>query len=140
MANMHYRNNMIHSVEVGDDVFTDPSAIQQAVYCYYKNLFAAKPSPSFYLDNIPIKRISPSTADSMIVPFSLQEIYLSLMSCNDQKALGPDGFNFIFYKKAWYIIKEDILQLFHFFHTSENIPRDLNHSFMVLIPKVKGAQ
>ncbi|XP_050207373.1 uncharacterized protein LOC126656798 [Mercurialis annua] len=55
------------------------------------------------------------------------------------KAPGPDGFNFFFYKKAWGIIKQDFLHLFSDFHRTGTFLAGLNTTFLVLIPKVKGA-
>jgi hypothetical protein len=51
------------------------------------------------------------------------------------KAPGPDGFNGLFFKKCWHIIKEDIYQLCNdFFSGSVNL-QAINSSFITLIPK-----
>jgi retron-type reverse transcriptase len=52
------------------------------------------------------------------------------------KAPGPDGFNGMFLKKCWDIIKEDIYTLcFDFFNGSLSLEA-INFSFITLVPKV----
>lgn len=52
------------------------------------------------------------------------------------KALGPDGFTGLFYKKTWEIIKSDIMNAFNAFWSQD--ARSLNHlndAYMILINK-----
>jgi hypothetical protein len=51
------------------------------------------------------------------------------------KAPGPDGFNGMFFKKCWHIIKEDIYQLCNDFFSREVSLQAINSSFITLIPK-----
>jgi hypothetical protein len=55
------------------------------------------------------------------------------------KAPGPDGFNDLFLKKCWHIIKEDIYKLcLDFFNGSVDL-QAINNSFITLIPKVNSS-
>ena len=51
------------------------------------------------------------------------------------KAPGPDGFNGMFFKKCWNIIKEDVYQLCNDFFSRQVDPQAINTSFIALIPK-----
>jgi hypothetical protein len=54
------------------------------------------------------------------------------------KSLGPNGFNGLFLKKCWHIIKEDIYRLcFDFFNGAVDL-QAINNSFITLIPKVNS--
>jgi hypothetical protein len=54
------------------------------------------------------------------------------------KAPGLDGFNGLFLKKTWHIIKEDIYELcFDFFSGRVDI-QAINSSFITLVPKVNS--
>jgi hypothetical protein len=54
------------------------------------------------------------------------------------KSLGPNGFNDLFLKKCWHIIKEDIYKLcFDFFNGAVDL-QAINNSFITLIPKVNS--
>lgn len=55
------------------------------------------------------------------------------------KASGPDGFNFSFVKKAWTIMREDMLNFFADFYDHATLARGINCTFITLIPKVDGA-
>jgi hypothetical protein len=54
------------------------------------------------------------------------------------KAPGPDGFNGVFIKKCWLIIKEDIYRLFKDFYDSKVNLSPINNSFIVLVPKISN--
>ena len=51
------------------------------------------------------------------------------------KAPGPDGFNGLFFKKCWHIIKEDIYQLCNDFFSGRISLQAINNSFITLVPK-----
>ncbi|XP_050211607.1 uncharacterized protein LOC126661786 [Mercurialis annua] len=78
-------------------------------------------------------------AASLTAGFSEEEICLTVMGSDDNKAPGPDGFNYFFYKKAWKAMKSDIIGLFENFHRTSYFPPGINTAFLVLIPKVKEA-
>ena len=48
------------------------------------------------------------------------------------KALGPDGFPILFYKKYWAIVGESVITSFF---QARRMPAKVNNSFIVLIPK-----
>jgi hypothetical protein len=71
-------------------------------------------------------------------PFTREDIDSVVERLPTDKAPGPDGFNGLFIKKAWHIIKEDIYQLcFDFFNGAVDI-QSINTSFITLIPKVNS--
>lgn len=69
-------------------------------------------------------------------PFSTIDIDKVIKQMPADKAPGPDGFNGMFLKKCWDIIKEDIYALcFDFFNGSLSLEA-INFSFITLVPKV----
>jgi hypothetical protein len=71
-------------------------------------------------------------------PFTKEDIDNVVKKLPTDKAPGPDGFNELFIKKAWHIIKEDIYQLcFDFFNGTVDI-QAINSSFITLIRKVNS--
>lgn len=70
--------------------------------------------------------------DSM---FSQEEISVAIKNLPNSHAPGPDGFNGLFIKFCWDIIKEDSFRLFKdFFNLSVDL-RSINSSHIALIPK-----
>ena len=73
-------------------------------------------------------------------PFTEAEIHAALLNLNGDKAPGLDGFTEAFWQFSWDLVKSDILDLFKDFHERGRFGKDLNSTFLVLIPKKKGAE
>jgi hypothetical protein len=69
------------------------------------------------------------------VSFSNEEIDNVVRQMPIDKAPGPDGFNGLFFKKCWHIIKEDVYQLCNDFFSGNISLQAINSSFITLIPK-----
>lgn len=69
-------------------------------------------------------------------PFSVAEIDAVVKDLPSDRSPGPDGFNGLFFKTCWPIIKEEIYALCHEFYYHNASLRCLNASFITLIPKV----
>nr|GEV35264.1 RNA-directed DNA polymerase, eukaryota [Tanacetum cinerariifolium] len=67
------------------------------------------------------------------------EIKKAVWDCSTDKAPGPDGFTFGFYRKFWYLIDNDVCDAVRFFFKIDNIPNGCNSSFIALIPKIPDA-
>jgi len=68
--------------------------------------------------------ISPSVnLDSLVAPFTKEEIDKIIKQLPIDKAPGPDGFNGLFMKKCWPLIKEDFCALCQDFFTVISILR-----------------
>lgn len=73
---------------------------------FYQNLFTDSNQDG---DWVPIPRKNLSEAQSWLAQlFSEEDVCKIIQSFNPSKALGLDGFNSMFYKTAWHIIKEDL--------------------------------
>nr|GEX20161.1 cysteine-rich receptor-like protein kinase [Tanacetum cinerariifolium] len=70
---------------------------------------------------------------------SNDEIKRVVWDCETDKAPGPDGFTFGFYRRFWYLIDNDVyVSVKHFFIHGE-IHKGCNSSFIALIPKIPNA-
>lgn len=47
----------------------------------------------------------------------------------------PNGLSAAFYKSSWNLIKDDVFNLVDNFYTTATFPRDINQTFIALIPK-----
>ncbi|KAF2297938.1 hypothetical protein GH714_005770 [Hevea brasiliensis] len=72
-------------------------------------------------------------------PFSLNEIKLAIWLCDSTKGPGSDNANFNCYKKAWLLIKDDLLHLFNEFHATITLPSSIHSSFIAHILKLSRA-
>ncbi|XP_050217654.1 uncharacterized protein LOC126668506 [Mercurialis annua] len=139
IASIHSRTNLMSEISVDGNLYDSPIDIKQQVTLFFKKLYKRNLTVPFSLDSLEVKKISAAQSMALTDSFSEEEILSTLMNCEDNKAPGPDGFNFFFYKRAWHIMKYDFLQLFSTFHSTGTFPPGINTAFLVLIPKIKGA-
>ena len=57
--------------------------------------------------------------EGLVEPFFLEEIEDVVKHLKTNRAPGPDGFNGVFVKKCWHIIKEDFILLCNDFHAGQ---------------------
>jgi hypothetical protein len=69
-------------------------------------------------------------------PFEDEEILQTVRQMGSLKAPGPDGIPTAFYQKFWPTVKTDILNMVKAFFHSGFLLRSLNHTYIILIPKV----
>lgn len=66
---------------------------------------------------------------------SNMEIWNTVQCINPYKAPGPDGIQAFFYHKFWDIVGKDVCDFVKNYFQSASIPRDVNKTLIVLIPK-----
>ncbi|CAN6579645.1 unnamed protein product [Malus baccata var. baccata] len=74
---------------------------------------------------------------ALTAPVSNEEILLAVSQIPPTKAPGPDGFSGCFYQDHWDTVGEDVVKIVKAFWHSGTLLRKLNHTNLVLIPKVK---
>nr|GEX91982.1 RNA-directed DNA polymerase, eukaryota [Tanacetum cinerariifolium] len=70
---------------------------------------------------------------------SKEEVKRAVWDCGIDKAPGPDGFTFRFYRHFWNLIECDVIKAVKWFFLHERILSGGNSSFITLIPKVSNA-
>ncbi|GJY60989.1 kinase-like domain, phloem protein 2-like protein, partial [Tanacetum coccineum] len=67
------------------------------------------------------------------------EIKKAVWECGTDKAPGPDGFTFGFFRQFWYLVDKEVFEAVRYFFVHSDLPRGCNSSFIVLIPKFSDA-
>ena len=67
--------------------------------------------------------------------FSEEEIWAAISGLNSEKAPGPDDFPLAFWSFSWDFVKNEVLGFFKEFHEQGRFVKQLNATFLVLIPK-----
>ena len=91
----------------------DPEDIKQEAIAHFQNILCCDgPSTdhNHYLDNLEGFTWSPQHKESLNRRITQEEIKNAIFSINDSKALGPDGFTSLFFKKAWSIVGNDVTE------------------------------
>ncbi|KAM1862412.1 hypothetical protein ACFX14_002885 [Malus domestica] len=73
----------------------------------------------------------------LVAPITDEEIMEAAFQIPSSRAPGPDGFSVCFYKDHWTTVGEDVVKTIKAFWHSGTLLRKLNHTNLVLIPKVK---
>lgn len=72
----------------------------------------------------------------MEAPFSVEGIKDAVWSRDGSKSPSPYDYNFVFIKKCWNILKEDIINFVKGFHSKAVSSKVITSSFPTLIPKI----
>ena len=72
--------------------------------------------------------------------FTTEEVKVALFQMGPTKAPRPNGMNALFYQKFWHIVGDDVVSTVLDFLKNGNMLPEINHTNIVLIPKVKNPQ
>jgi hypothetical protein len=138
--NARKRSNSILALRTPHGWVEGPVDVRNAVVSFYKNHFDNEVWHRPLLDGMLFTRITEADNLMLVGIFLGEEIDVVVRSMDGSKCPGPDGFNFMFIKEFWWLLKNDIRILFDQFHGNECIPRCLLAYFLTLVPKVKSPQ
>lgn len=138
MASIRKRKNNFSSLLSKYANLVSPADIKNEAVSYFKSLFKEDHHNRPTLNDLEFKKLFPWQAEKLIEPVSRDEIDSAVSSCDSQKSPGPDGFNFLFVKQAWDIIKEDVYVIVEKFWSSGSLPKGCNTTFVALIAKIQS--
>ena len=69
-----------------------------------------------------------------------EEVKVALFQMGPTKALGLNGMNTLFYQKIWYVVGDNVVLAVLDFLNNGNMLSEINHTNIVLIPKVKNPE
>ena len=106
---------------------------------YFNHLFSRGPCSRIEecLEAIPHKVIS-EMQQILTDEFNEDEIKAALFQMGSTKAPGPDGMNALFYQKFWHIVGDIVVSAVLEFLNDGHMMPELNHTHIVLIPKIKN--
>jgi hypothetical protein len=140
-ATARRKKNMIKKLKHNNIWVEGNAALKPIVKDYFSNLFSSEVqdvNPEL-LDKIQPK-VTEIMNESLVAPFSADDVKKAAFSIGDLKAPGPDGLHAIFYKRFWSIcgaeITSEILQALN----TGVIPDGWNDTTVVLIPKVDNPE
>ena len=106
---------------------------------YFNNLFSRSPCSRIEecLEAVPHK-VTSEMQQTLTNEFNEDEIKAALFQMGPTKAPGPDGMNALFYQKFWHIVGDTVESAVLEFLNNGHIMPELNHTHIVLIPKIKN--
>lgn len=138
VATERYRKNLIKTWQDSNGVEVDDHTAKEAIlFEAYKNcLGSCNPQPKKF--NLSKMLREDVDFDSLITPFTHEEIDAVVKDMPPDRAPGPDGFNGAFINACWPIIKHDIYLLCEEFHGGNLSLESLNYGYITLIPKTNA--
>jgi hypothetical protein len=132
--------NRIHTLKDEDGNFTHgQQELGNIVTKYYEQILSPPHSPlNANVANICPKSILDAAKSALGHPISNEEIKAIIFSIPDTKALSPDGFNALFFKKSWNIIWVDFMAAIRFFFSHNHLPRCVNATSVALVSKIEN--
>ena len=85
-------------------------------------------------------RVTTDMQEMLSRDFTTDEIKEAVFQMGPTKAPGLDSMNALFYKKFWHIVGDDVVNAVLVFLNNGVMLPDLNHTNIVLIPKVKNPE
>jgi hypothetical protein len=134
-ATERYRQNTITQILNEDGVMITDHQQKANAFCssFRNRMGVAIPTVSPFDLSVLLRR--EENLESLIDPFSMEEIEGIVKHMKTDRAPGPDGFNGLFFKKCWHIIKDDLVTLCNDFHSGKVSLQSINGSYITLIPK-----
>ncbi|KAK3189308.1 hypothetical protein Dsin_028869 [Dipteronia sinensis] len=129
------RINYIDNISFNGRVLSKPSQVKEEISNFYitnlRNVSWPRPKNS----GLDIMQISAEEKEKLEGEFSHDEVLEALNSCNGNKAPGLDSLNLNFIKAHRAEIKEDFVNFMKDFYKVASVVKEINKTFIALIPK-----
>ncbi|GKA61771.1 hypothetical protein Tco_0761290 [Tanacetum coccineum] len=132
------RNRIDVVTNVGGGLITGDGVPAAFVAHYEAFLGQSGTTTPFDSDNLFMNKVDPGQALDMIKNVTTQEVKDAMFSMGNDKSPGPDGYTACFFKESWDIVANDVTCAIQEFFTNGNLLKELNHTIIALIPKVKS--
>jgi len=134
------RHNAINMVSVGGVNVEGVNNVRTTVFEHFSNHFKVNGEARPDVAGLHFRKLSFGEAGNLTKPFSVEEVRQTIWDCDGCKSPGPDGINFDFIKIFWDILKDDFMRFLVEFHRNDKLTKDINSTFIALIPKVNSPQ
>ncbi|GJY38021.1 RNA-directed DNA polymerase, eukaryota [Tanacetum coccineum] len=129
----------VRGVMIDGEWVDDPGRVKRELYEHFKGRFS---KPGRREASITIEfphKISGEQCNEIESEVTNEEIKRAVWDCGTDKAPGPDGYTFGFYRRFWDIIQVDVFAAIKHFFVHGAFPKGGNSSFIALIPKNQNA-
>jgi hypothetical protein len=138
-ANARRRKNHIHTLQSDTTVHTTHDEKSELLHSHFSSILGSISERDATINWSAVRRPD-VTLDSLDLPFTAAEIWEAIKDSPAEKAPGPDGFNGVFYRRCWTIIRTEIVAAFdHLYRLGGGDFASLNRAMVCLLPKKNQA-
>ena len=134
-TNAHRRRNYITSISINGRKLDKEAEIKDGLVAAFQNLFLNQGGWSPSLHDVEINEVEQEEAARLEESFSEEEIWNAISGLSSDKAPSPNELPIAFWIFSWEFVKNEVLGFFREFHDQGRFVKNLNASFLVLIPK-----
>ena len=119
---------IVHPADIANKFITD-----------YSERFTSTHRGARNFTGVPLRQVVSDTDNVDLVKLpGGEEVRQALFAIESNKTPGPDGFGAGFFKHYWDLINEDLYQCILEFFRNGRMLRQINHTFIALIPKIEN--
>lgn len=132
------KNAITQITSSSGDIITDPATIKEEILKHYQEFLGSSPSTRTHTDYsfFDSKTLDDDDRLHLEADISEGETTDAMFSINTDKAAGPDGFNSLFYRHSWEIVKEDVINAIMEFFAKGKMLKQVNSTAITLIPSL----
>ena len=141
-ASQRRRKNYIRGIRNSQGQWVENlEEVVQVALDYFDNLFQVGVGDQMEecLDAVE-SRVTDDMREFLSTQFTGEEVQVALFQMGPTKAPGPNGMNALFYQKYWHIVGDSVVLAVLDFLNNGNMLLDINHTNIVLIPKVQNPE
>ncbi|GJY89249.1 hypothetical protein Tco_0503877 [Tanacetum coccineum] len=129
----------IDAVTNSEGVVFENDMVPNAFVAHYESFLGlAGETHGFNVINLFNSCLNEQEANDMVRNVTAQEVKEAFFSIGDDKSPGPDGYTAAFFKEAWNVVANDVTNAICEFFRNGTLLKELNHTIIALIPKVKN--
>ncbi|GJT02906.1 RNA-directed DNA polymerase, eukaryota [Tanacetum coccineum] len=140
IVNKKRRHLAIKGILVEGEWIDNPLHVKSEFFNHFANQFSDPDWTRVPFDGQFLNHLDSVQSSDLESDVSNEEIKRAVWDCGSDKSPGPDGFTFEIFKKFWYIVSGDVINVVKEFFHSSIFPNGCNSSFIALIPKVLDAK
>ncbi|XP_058764508.1 uncharacterized protein LOC131637959 [Vicia villosa] len=129
------RINHIGPILSSRGILESVGEVKEEVFRHFKDKLKEEEIYRLVLDGIHFNNIIESDSALLESPFLEEEIKEAIWSCGGSKSPGPDGYSFLFFKRCWSFLKDDVVRFFKSFYEDGSLSKAVTSSFISLISK-----
>ncbi|CAL8136353.1 unnamed protein product [Prunus armeniaca] len=115
----------------------NPLDIHRVAVDYFENIFTScNPTNISEIMGCVHRKVTTQHNEALLREVSTEEIWVAVQSLHPTKSPGPDGYTGSFIHQFWDVIGPDINGMVKSFFHSGRLYKKINHTHIVLIPKV----
>nr|GEU39736.1 hypothetical protein [Tanacetum cinerariifolium] len=131
------QRSRIDSILCTDNVEVSGSLVPDVFVSHYEQFLGSSTDCNILNEEgLFSNKVQADIASNMVRDVTNDEIKAAMFDIGDDRAPGPDGYTSVFFKKGWNIVGDDICNAVCEFFSNGFLLKEINHTFLALIPKV----